>query len=74
MLEKLLMDQLMTKLRQTNPNAYNEFVMLQKSGKTPDAVIEELMRTGRFSEADVKKAIDQATGLGNSGNIGTSKF
>jgi hypothetical protein len=54
-------------LRQRNPQMYNQYLQYKNSGMTPDAVINELLKSGKISQADVQRAQQQ---LGNNGSTG----
>lgn len=47
---------LMGQLKNQNPNAYNELQNLMSSGKNPQQILNELLASGRFSQAQVDNA------------------
>lgn len=47
---------LMGQLKNQNPNAYNELQNLMSSGKNPQQILNELLASGRFSQAQVDMA------------------
>ena len=51
-----LFNMLLGKLRNQNPNAYNEVQSLMNSGKNPEQVLNDLLASGRFTEAQVQQA------------------
>jgi membrane peptidoglycan carboxypeptidase len=55
-------------LRQKNPQMYNQYIQYKNSGMSPDAVLQELMRSGKITQADVQKAQQQLGNIG--GNTG----
>lgn len=43
-------------LKNSNPQAFQEVSAMMNSGKSPDACLNELLASGRFTQADIQKA------------------
>lgn len=46
---------LLNQLRNKNPQAYNTFMQLKNSGKSPEQVLNELIANGTFTQEQVNQ-------------------
>lgn len=67
---QLITNMMLGKLKNTNPEAYQEVVKLMNSGKDPNTVLNELLASGRFSQNDINKAQNLASQYLNGNNKG----
>lgn len=51
----MLFNMLLGQLQNKNPRAYMEFSNLMNSGKNPEQVLNELLKSGRFTSNDVNQ-------------------
>ena len=68
-----MLSMLMGQLRNQNPQAYNELNSLMLSGKSPQQVLNELLASGRFSQAQVDRARQMAQQYTQNANTQTIK-
>nr|DAF20242.1 MAG TPA: hypothetical protein [Caudoviricetes sp.] len=47
-------------LRMKNPEIYNQYIQYKNSGKKPEEVIDELMKSGRINQDMLNKAKNMA--------------
>lgn len=64
-INSMMVNMMMGQLRNSNPNAYNELQNLMNSGKSPEQVLNELLSSGRFTQAQVQQAQQYMNGNTN---------
>jgi hypothetical protein len=46
-----------------NPSGYNQVIGYMNSGKNPEAILDEMLKSGRVSQADIDKAKSYLKGM-----------
>lgn len=63
---------LLNQLRNKNPQAYNTFMQLKNSGKTPEQVLNELIANGTFTPDQVEQARNSLGNNNINNNVNTN--
>lgn len=68
-----MLSMLMGRLRNQNPQAFNELQGLMNSGKNPNQILNEMLSSGRFTPEQIQQAQNMANQY-SSGNNPTKRF
>ena len=70
----ILRRQLENKLKSQNQAAYNQYISLINSGKSPDDIINSLLQNGQISQDTLNQAKNMASGMINNKSNNTNRF
>lgn len=63
-----MMNMLMNKLQQKNPQAYSQIQQWMQSGQDPQAIINQLLQSGQITNQQLQQAKGMADKMRNSNN------
>lgn len=70
----LLRRQLENKLKSQNQEAYNQYINLVNSGKSPDDIINILLQNGQISQDTLNQAKGMASNMINNNSQNKNRF
>jgi len=64
----LMMNMLMNKLQQQNPQGYSQLQQWMKSGQSPQQIINQMLQSGQITQQQLQQAQGMASQMQNSKN------